>query len=49
MLNEIGPVTEQVFEANRAIKNLKDFMASEGFTKEEILEWEKRVNDTNEH
>ena len=25
-LNTVGPITEEVFEANRTIKNLKDFM-----------------------
>ena len=24
--NTVGPITEEVFEANRTIKNLKDFM-----------------------
>lgn len=33
-LNLTGPVTEQVFEANRQIKNLKDFMLSEGYPEE---------------
>ena len=33
-LNEVGPVTEEVFEANRLIKNLKDFMRSEGYPEE---------------
>lgn len=42
-MNEVGPVTEQVFEANRAIRNLKEFMSKEGFTKEEIANWYKRV------
>lgn len=48
-MNEVGPVTEQVFEANRAIRNLKEFMLKEGFTKEEISRWWKRVEDTNEY
>lgn len=34
--NEVGPVTEQVFEANRLMKNLKDFMKEEGYTDEQI-------------
>jgi hypothetical protein len=33
-LNETGPVTEEVFEAERLIGNLKDFMRSEGFPEE---------------
>lgn len=35
-LNETGPVTEQVFESNRLIKNLKEFMKSEGYPPEQI-------------
>ncbi len=29
-------MTEQVFEANRQIKNLKDFMRTEGYPEEQI-------------
>jgi len=43
-LNETGPVTEQVFEANRAIKNMIAFMNSENFTPEEIHAWVTGVN-----
>ena len=35
-LNETGPITEQVFEANRCIRNLKNFMRDESFTEEQI-------------
>lgn len=35
-LNQTGPVTEEVFEANRTISNLKDFMRKERYTEEEI-------------
>jgi hypothetical protein len=35
-LNETGPVTEEVFEANRLIRNLKDFMRTEGFPEPQI-------------
>lgn len=35
-VNTVGPITEQVFEANRAIRNLKAFMLGEGYTKDEI-------------
>lgn len=35
-LNETGPVTEEVFEANRLIRNLKDFMRTEGFPEAQI-------------
>ena len=48
-LNEIGPVTEQVFEANRAIRNLKDFMSSENYEPEEIDSIYKDVCDTNDY
>jgi len=37
--NTVGPITEEVFEANRTIKNLKDFMRKEHYTEEEILAW----------
>lgn len=35
-LNQTGPITEQVFEANRTIRNLKEFMRKERYTEEEI-------------
>ena len=35
-LNETGPVTEEVFEANRLMRNLKDFMRTEGFPEAQI-------------
>ena len=35
-LNQTGPVTEEVFEADRTIANLKDFMRKERYTEEEI-------------
>lgn len=35
-LNQTGPVTEEVFEADRTIHNLKDFMRKERYTEEEI-------------
>ena len=35
-LNQTGPVTEEVFEADRTISNLKAFMRKERFTEEEI-------------
>ena len=34
--NETGPITEHVFEAQRLMKNLKDFMRSEGFPEEKV-------------
>jgi len=35
-LNEVGPVTEQVFEATRLTKNLKEFMRGEGYPQDQI-------------
>lgn len=35
-LNEHGPETEPVFEAQRICHNLLDFMRHEGYTEEEI-------------
>lgn len=46
-LNQTGPVTEQVFEANRTIRNLKSFMAKENYTPEEIAKKVKEVEETN--
>lgn len=40
-LNATGPVTEEVFEANRLIRNLKDFMRTEAYPEEQI----KRIVD----
>jgi len=34
--NQTGPITEEVFEANRSIANLKDFMRDQHYTEEEI-------------
>jgi hypothetical protein len=42
-VNETGPVTEDTFEANRTIKNLKDFMRSEGYPEEHIKEFYREV------
>jgi hypothetical protein len=33
-MNQTGPITEQVFEANRTIRNLTSFMRDENFTEE---------------
>ena len=35
-VNETGPITEHVFEANRLMRNLKHFMRSEGYPEEVI-------------
>ena len=48
-LNETGPVTEQVFEANRLIKNLKDFMRTEGYPEEQIKKIIEEVQFKEEH
>ena len=42
-------MTEQVFEAERSIQNLKDFMLSENFTKEEVARKVAEVEETNKH
>jgi len=44
-LNTVGPITEEVFEANRTIKNLLDFMRKEHYTEEEVQAWKKSVFD----
>ncbi len=43
-LNEVGPITEHVFEARRLMKNLQDFMRSEGFPDELIKVIAQDVN-----
>ena len=48
-MNQTGPITEQVFEANRAIRNLTSFMRDQNFTEEEIAAKLKHVNEFNEH
>jgi len=48
-LNETGPITEQVFEARRTIRNLKGFMRSENYTQEEVTAKVKECEDWNEH
>ena len=45
VLNEVGPVTEEVFEANRLIKNLKDFMRTEGYPEAQIKRIMDEVNE----
>ena len=44
-LNTVGPITEEVFEANRTIRNLKDFMRDQHYTEQEILDYSKSVFD----
>lgn len=43
--NTTGPITEEVFEANRTIRNLKDFMRDQHYTEEEIVAYTKAVFD----
>jgi len=35
-LNEVGPITEHVFEAQRLKRNLQDFLRDEGYPEENI-------------
>lgn len=35
-MNETGPVTAEVLEARRMLKNLEQFMRDEGYTEDEI-------------
>ena len=42
-------MTEQVFEAQRTMKNLKDFMYSENYTKEEVSKKVQGVTETNKY
>lgn len=44
-VNEVGPITEHVFEANRLKKNLIDFMRSESYPEELIKKIVERAQD----
>lgn len=44
-VNETGPITEHVFEANRLMRNLKEFMRSEGIPEEVIRTMAKKACD----
>ena len=48
-LNQTGPITEQVFEANRTIHNLKSFMRKENYTEEEIAKTFQGAKEQNLH
>lgn len=44
-VNEVGPITEHVFEANRLKKNLIDFMRAEAYPEELIKKIVERAED----
>ncbi len=44
-MNEVGPVTEEVFEARRTIHNLTEFMRSQRYPEEEIVALKNRIAD----
>jgi hypothetical protein len=44
-MNEVGPVTEEVFEALRTNYNLTDFMRNQRHTEEEILSIKQEISD----
>ena len=46
-MNEVGPITEFVFEAKRTHHNLKEFMKMEHFTPEEIQKESDNAHNTN--
>ena len=48
-MNTSGPITEEIFEHRRTIQNLKDFMASENYTPDEIKRFNAAVEDRNDH
>ena len=48
-LNEVGPVQEHVFEADRTIYNLKEFMKKESYGQERIVKQVEAVSDHNEY
>ena len=47
-MNQTGPITEHVFEANRLAHNLKEFMRSENITEEEITATDNKVKEYNQ-
>lgn len=44
-MNEVGPVTEEVFEARRTIHNLTEFMRNQRYPEEEIIALKNRIAD----
>ena len=44
-MNEVGPVTEEVFEALRTNHNLTEFMRNQRHTEEEILSKKQEITD----
>lgn len=46
-MNEVGPITEHVFEAKRLMYNLLEFMRNEHFTEEQIAHWKKNAAEHN--
>ena len=48
-MNEVGPVTEHVFEAQRTIHNLKQFMAKESYGQERIVKEVEAASEHNEY
>ena len=47
-MNEVGPVTEEVFEAQRTIHNLTEFLRNQRYPEEEIDALKKKIaDDTN--
>jgi hypothetical protein len=48
-MNEVGPITEYVFEAKRTMYNLIDFMRSERYDEETIAYWVKHSVSVNDH
>ena len=47
-MNETGPVNTEIHNANRMLRNLKDFMRLEGFTEEEIKEKVNKISLENQ-
>ena len=48
-MNETGPITEDLFEANRMIENLKSFMKKEGYTQDEINKIMNKIKNNNNY
>ena len=48
-MNAVGPITEQVFEAQRTIHNLKQFMKKESYGQERIAKEVEAASEHNEY
>ena len=48
-MNQVGPITEHVFEAQRLMSNLTDYLKNEHFTDEQIIYIKNNLVEHNKH